>query len=147
MGSCPDCWGRGKTLSARSCGQSHCEVSCVPHQGSSRDGWVADRGAAEHFYFHNSVPGMLLVGKWCVFWSAVSSPAYGIFFQPRFIAEEIFDLRGRGDDRLPLAREPGVANLATGVVGIASLAKPQLRAAGASGAGTGNIAIIGDLLL
>jgi hypothetical protein len=69
------------------------------------------------------------------------------FFQPRFIAEEIFDLRGRGDDRLPLAREPGVANLATGVVGIASLAKPQLRAAGASGAGTGNIAIIGDLLL
>jgi hypothetical protein len=70
------------------------------------------------------------------------------FFQPRFTAEEIFDLRG--DDRLPLAREPGVANLATGAVGIASLAKPQLRAAGASGAGRSgneNIAMIGDLLL
>jgi hypothetical protein len=40
--------------------------------------------------------------------------------QPKFTAKEIFDIAGNGT--LPIIRELGVSNLATGVVGIASLA-------------------------
>jgi uncharacterized membrane protein len=81
---------------------------------------------AEHFWFHRSVPVMLLVGKWFVFWGAgVRLFLAGLrqFFQPRFTSEKIFNIRG--DDALPLVRELGVANFATGIVGMASLAKPS----------------------
>ena len=42
------------------------------------------------------------------------------FFQPGFTAKEIFHMQS--DEALPLVRELGVANLATGVVGLLSLA-------------------------
>ncbi len=80
---------------------------------------------AEHFYFHSSVPLPLLVGKWFVFWATgirLFMAGLRQFFQPRFTAEQIFQIKG--DDALPVVRELGVANFATGVVGIASLAKP-----------------------
>jgi hypothetical protein len=68
---------------------------------------------------------MLLVGKWFVFWSAgVRLLLAGLrqFLQPRFTAEQIFGYKG--DDALPLVQELGVANFATGVVGVVSLARP-----------------------
>jgi hypothetical protein len=80
----------------------------------------------EHFFLHHSVPLMLLVGKWFVFWSAgVRLFAAGLrqFFQPRFTTEQIFGIKG--DDALPFVRELGIANFATGIVGIASLLKPS----------------------
>ncbi len=79
----------------------------------------------DHFYFHNSTPLMFLVGKWFVFWAAgVRLFAAGLrqFFQPRFTAEEIFHITNA--DALPVVRELGVANFATGITGMASLAKP-----------------------
>jgi hypothetical protein len=79
----------------------------------------------DHFYFHNSLPLMLLVGKWFVFWAAgVRLFVAGLrqFFQPRFTAEEIFHITS--PDALPLVRELGVANFATGIAGIVSLANP-----------------------
>ena len=80
---------------------------------------------AEHSYFHSSVPLILLVGKWFVFWGAgVRLFLAGLrqFFQPRFTAEKIFGIRS--DDALALVRELGVANFATGIVGMVSLAQP-----------------------
>ena len=82
--------------------------------------------AIEYFNFHSSLPLMLLMGKWFVFWGAgIRLFLAGLrqFFQPRFTAEEIFHIKS--DDALPLVRELGVANLATGVAGITSLAKPS----------------------
>jgi hypothetical protein len=79
----------------------------------------------EHFFFHHSVPLMLLAGKWFVFWSAgVRLFAAGLrqFFQPRFTTEKIFGIKS--DDALPFVRELGIANFATGIIGIASLFKP-----------------------
>jgi len=79
----------------------------------------------EHSYLHSATPLMLLIGKWFVFWSAgVRLFLAGLrqFFQPRFTAEEIFGIKS--DDALPFVRELGAANFATGVVGIASFAKP-----------------------
>ncbi len=80
----------------------------------------------EHSYLHSAAPPMLLVGKWFVFWSAgVRLFLAGLrqFFQPRFTSEQIFGIKS--DDALPLVRELGIANFATGVVGITSLAKPS----------------------
>jgi hypothetical protein len=80
----------------------------------------------EHSYVHSGAPLMLLVGKWFVFWSAgVRLILAGLrqFFQPRFTSEQIFDIKG--DDALPIVRELGVANFATGVVGVTSLARPS----------------------
>jgi hypothetical protein len=79
----------------------------------------------EHFYFHSSVPLLLLVGKWFVFWAAGARlflAGLRQYIQPRFTAEKIFHIKG--DEALVIVRELGVANFATGVVGIASLAKP-----------------------
>jgi hypothetical protein len=81
---------------------------------------------ADHAYLQTAVPLILLVGKWFVFWSAgVRLVLAGLrqFFQPRFTSEQIFGIKS--DDALPIVRELGVANFATGVVGIASLAKPS----------------------
>ena len=80
----------------------------------------------EYSYLHSTAPLILLVGKWFVFWSAgVRLFLAGLrqFFQPRFTAEQILGIKS--DDALPLVRELGAANFATGVVGIASLAKPS----------------------
>jgi hypothetical protein len=81
--------------------------------------------AAEYFYFQSPLPLMLLVGKWFVFWGAgIRLFLAGLrqFFQPHFTAEEIFHIKS--EDALPLVRELGVANFATGIAGITSLAKP-----------------------
>ena len=72
------------------------------------------------------VPLMMLVGKWFVFFGVgarLGLAGLRQFVQPSFTAHEIFHMRG--DDGLPLVRELGVANLATGIVGLASLAAPS----------------------
>jgi hypothetical protein len=79
----------------------------------------------EHF-LHTSTSLVILVGKWFVFWAAgVRLFLAGMkqFFQPRFTAEKIFGISG--NDALPFVRELGVANFATGTVGILSLLKPS----------------------
>src|SRR5580658_8910373 len=66
---------------------------------------------------------VFLVGRWFVFWGVgVRLTLAGLrqFFQPTFTAREIFHLEG--DEALLLVRELGVANTATGVVGLLSLA-------------------------
>jgi hypothetical protein len=78
----------------------------------------------EHIYLHASVPLMSLIGKWFGFWSAgIRLFLAGLrqFFQPRFTSEQIFSIKT--DDALPLVRELGAANFATGMVG--TLAKPS----------------------
>jgi len=84
---------------------------------------------AEHFFFHRSVPLMLLAGKWFVFWSAgVRLLLAGLtqLFRPQFTTDKIFGIeRSNSNSALPFVRELGIANFATGVVGIASLAKPS----------------------
>jgi hypothetical protein len=120
----------------------------------------------EYSYLHSTAPLMLLVGKWFVFWSAgVRLLLAGLrqFFQPRFTAEQILGIKS--DDALPLVRELGAANFATGVVGIASLAKPSFtlpvaiaaaifygiagirHVAGSNSSRNENIAMISDLFV
>jgi len=79
----------------------------------------------DHFHFRSTLPLMSLVGKWFVFWCAgirLFSAGLRQFLQPRFTTEQIFHTRS--EDALPFVRELGAANLGTGIVGIASLAKP-----------------------
>ena len=80
---------------------------------------------AESFIFHSSVPTMLLVGKWFVFWDGgIRLVAAGLrqFFQPRFTAEKIFAISS--DARLPVIRELGIANFSIGTVSVLSRAEP-----------------------
>lgn len=83
----------------------------------------------EHFFFHRSVPLMLLAGKWFVFWSAgVRLLLAGLsqLFRPQFTTEKIFGIKSSDSkSALPLVRELGIANFATGVVGTVSLLKPS----------------------
>jgi hypothetical protein len=82
--------------------------------------------AIDHSLLHSAAPIMALIGKWFVFWSAgVRLTLAGLrqLFQPRFTAEQIFGIRG--DDPLPLVQELGVANFATGTVGMLSLLRPD----------------------
>ena len=81
---------------------------------------------AEHWHFHSTAPLMLLVGKWFVFWGVgvrltIAGARQNI--QPRFTSEEIWGIKG--DDPLPFVRELGMANFATGVVGLLSLWQPS----------------------
>jgi hypothetical protein len=81
---------------------------------------------AEHLFFHSPEPLMLLVGKWFVFWAAGARLLLaGIkqFFQPRFTAEKIFGITS--NHALPLVRELGAANFATGTVGLLSILEPS----------------------
>ena len=67
-----------------------------------------------------------LVGRWFVFWGVgarLGLAGLRQVFQPTFTAREIFHMKS--DEALPLVRELGVANLATGVVGLASIAAPS----------------------
>jgi hypothetical protein len=80
----------------------------------------------EHFYLHSALPMMSLVGKWFVFWGAgirLFFAGLRQLFQPRFTAEQILGIRS--EDSLLFVRELGAANLGTGIVGMASLAKPS----------------------
>jgi len=70
---------------------------------------------------HNSLPVMLLIGKWFVFWAGgVRLFIAGLRQQarPRATSEGIFGITG--DDPLPFVRELGMANVAMGVIGIAA---------------------------
>jgi|SRR5580658_1770293 hypothetical protein len=75
---------------------------------------------------HALVPGesvIYLIGRWFVFWGVgVRLTLAGLrqFFQPAFTATEIFHMSS--EEALPLVRELGVANVATGTVGLLSLA-------------------------
>lgn len=75
---------------------------------------------------HPEAAALMLIGKWFVFWGVgVRLGLAGLrqFFQPAFTAKQIFHIDG--DEALPLVRELGIANFATGMVGIASLAAPS----------------------
>ena len=75
---------------------------------------------------HHDASIISLVGRGCVFWGVgVRLGLAGLrqFFQPAFTAKEIFHMSS--DETLPLVRELGVANLATGLVGLLSLAIPS----------------------
>ena len=75
---------------------------------------------------HPGAPLMLLVGKWFVFWGVgvrLGLAGAGQVMQPAFTAREIFHIES--SEALPLVRELGIANLATGVVGLASLLAPS----------------------
>ena len=81
--------------------------------------------AVEHG-LHPQLALLDLTGRWFVFWGVgVRLGMAGLrqFFQPAFTAREIFHIES--DEALPLVRELGVANLATGVVGLASIAAPS----------------------
>jgi hypothetical protein len=68
---------------------------------------------------------MLLVGKWFVFWAVgVRLIIAGVrqVVQPQFTAESIFAIKDRA--ALAIVREIGFGNLAMGVLGLASLARP-----------------------
>jgi hypothetical protein len=87
--------------------------------------FIAPIGTVVFEHLHTSAPFMLLVGKWFVFWSVgVRLLLAGLrqFFQPAFTAREIFHMQS--EEALPLVRELGVANFASGVVGVASLWQP-----------------------
>ena len=76
--------------------------------------------------FHPDAPLMWLVGKWFVFWGVgvrLALAGARQVMQPSFTAREIFHMES--NDVLPLVRELGIANLATGVVGLASLLAPS----------------------
>ena len=80
---------------------------------------------AEHSYFHSTAPLLMLAGKWFVFWGAgVRLVLAGLrqIFQPSFTATQIFHIESK--EVLPLISELGVANFATGVVGMLSIVKP-----------------------
>lgn len=79
----------------------------------------------ESFAFGSADPVIFLAGKWFVFWGVgLRLVLAGLrqFFQPGFTAREIFDIKA--DEALPLVRELGVANFATGVVAVLSLWVP-----------------------
>jgi len=74
---------------------------------------------------HGAADLMLLVGKWFVFWMVgVRLFMAGVrqVAQPQFTAESIFAIKDRA--AFAIVREVGFANLATGTLGLASLAVP-----------------------
>ena len=76
----------------------------------------------ESFLAPGATPLMLLVGKWFVFWAAgEQQPHAGLkqVSQPGFTAHEIF--RMKTDEALPIVRELGFANIAVGLLGVASI--------------------------
>jgi hypothetical protein len=80
--------------------------------------------AVEHAYSPDASL-MWLAGKWFVFWAVgvrlVLAGARQVL-QPAFTAQEIFHIES--SQALPLMRELGIANFATGVVGLMSLYAP-----------------------
>jgi uncharacterized protein involved in response to NO len=72
--------------------------------------------------FKPDAPIIFLVGRWFVFWGVgVRLLLAGLrqAIQPRFTAAEIFHMKG--EEASPLVRELGLANIATGSVGLLSL--------------------------
>jgi len=82
--------------------------------------------AVDRFVLHSPLSHTALLGKWFVFWAAgVRLFVAGLrqTSQPQFTAKQIFHMTG--DEALPVVRELGIANLATGVAGIISLWRPS----------------------
>ena len=78
------------------------------------------------FLFGASQPLLWLVGKWFVFWGVgVRLGLAGVrqYLQPGFTSRDILGIES--PDAFALVRELGGANLASGVVGLASLALPS----------------------
>jgi hypothetical protein len=83
-----------------------------------------------------AAPLVALLGKWFVFWAVgVRLFLAGVrqVAQPRYTAEVILGLKS--DEVLLVVRELGFANLAIGLVGLASLAFPGWRLASALAGG------------
>jgi hypothetical protein len=81
--------------------------------------------AVEHFARPDALL-IALVAKWFVFWAVgVRLLLAGVMqlARPKFTAQNILGLKS--DEALPLVRELGIANLAAGIVGIASIAYPS----------------------
>ncbi len=81
--------------------------------------------AIEAGRLHESVASLALIGRWWTFWAVgVRLFVAGVrqVVQPRFTAEEIFQIRDAG--ALPVVREIGFANLAMGTLGILSVVRP-----------------------
>lgn len=79
---------------------------------------------------------MMLAGRWFVFWGVgmrLGLAGLRQLLQPGFTAREIFHMQG--DEALPLVRELGVANLASAIVGLASIAAPSFVLPSAISAG------------
>jgi hypothetical protein len=77
---------------------------------------------------HPAASIIFLMGRWFVFWGVgvrLGLADLRQFLQPLFTARNIFGMTS--DEALPLVRELGVANFATAVVGLLSLAT-QIRA-------------------
>jgi hypothetical protein len=77
-----------------------------------------------------------LAGKWFVFWSVgvrLSLAGLRQYAQPAFTSRDILGIEGSA--AYPLVRELGGANLAAGVVGLASIAFPSFVLPSALGAG------------
>jgi hypothetical protein len=71
---------------------------------------------------HPEAPIIFLVGRWFVFWGVgvrLGLAEMRQFFQPGFTAKEIFHMQS--DEALPIVRELGIANVATGLVGLLAL--------------------------
>ena len=82
-------------------------------------------GVIDHV-LHPGEPLLAIVGRWFVFWGVgirLTLAGCRQYLQPSFTAKEIFHMTSA--EALPLIRELGVANLATGVVGILSLSFPD----------------------
>jgi hypothetical protein len=88
--------------------------------------------AAERLFWHSDEPIFILIGFWMVFWAGgVRLVIAGLrqVFQPRFTAEEIFNLKDAA--AFPIVRELGFANLAMGSLALLILPVPSLLLAGA----------------
>ena len=80
---------------------------------------------AEHELVRESLPWMLLVGKWWAFWAGgarlfIAGVRQQV--QPRFTSQTIFGIGS--DDPLPFIRELGMANCAMGVLGMTAAFVP-----------------------
>jgi hypothetical protein len=76
----------------------------------------------EHAWLASTAPLAMLAGKWFAFWTGgVRLALAGLrqFFQPQFTAERIFKLEH--PDARVIVRELGIANFASGMVGLLCL--------------------------
>jgi hypothetical protein len=80
--------------------------------------------AIEALRSHQNLTSLALIGKWWVFWSVgVRLFIAGVrqVLQPRFTAEEIFNIRE--PHAFPLVREIGFGNLSMGALALFSIAR------------------------
>jgi hypothetical protein len=91
---------------------------------------------AAEYAFHPQASLIWLGGKWFAFWGVgvrLALAGARQVLQPAFTAREIFNIES--SDALPLVRELGIANLATGIVGLTSLFAPSFVLPAAISAG------------